>query len=249
MSWDHAGAMFSHPTDVDPAQLGHEMRDAGFGWAAVFLGGPGSPSQADPSWIARFRTASGLPVGGWSVLGDDPASDAASAVQQIEADDLAFYIADAEAPYGYTLGTTYSADRLHRSAAFVSAFRGAEPSLPAGVSSYCRPDEHDLDWSAWLDGGFVFLPQAYVNDFGARAAPAVCVSAAAGFFPASDVHPTIGSYSGVRGIVPPSRWVQLLAQAKTTGFSIYPAEAGMSDQSWQEYGQAIASLHIANRVQ
>jgi hypothetical protein len=247
MSWGSAGAMVVHAADVDPAWLGQQMRAAGFGWLAVYLGGPNDGPRVDADWIARFRAASGLPVGGWSVLGDNPAADAASAVGLIAQDRLSFYIADAEAPYGYTLASTQSGARLARSAAFVSAFRKAEPSLPAAVSSYCRPDEHDLDWSAWSSAGFDFLPQAYVNDFGASAAPAACVSGAAKWFPASHVHPTVGSYSGTRGIVAPARYAQLLAQAGTTGFSIYPAEAGMSEQDWQAYGRAIASLRLAEK--
>jgi len=249
MSWDNAGGIVWHAANVDPIWLGREMRDAGFGWVAVYLGESDSTTPPDPSWILRFRAASGLPVGGWSVLGVDPAADAAQAVQLIQRDALAFYIADAEAPYGYTDGETHSPTRFARSRAFVSAFRRVEPDLPAAISSYCRPDEHDLDWAAWARGGFAFLPQAYVNDFGAAAAPAVCARAAAGFFPRSQVHPTVGSYSGARGIVDPDRLAQLLGHAGTTGFSVYPAEAGMDQQDWQAYGNAIASMRIASRVE
>lgn len=248
MSWQHAGGIVSHPDAVDPAWLGRQMRAAGFGWVAVFLGEGDSVTPPDPGWISRFQLASGLPVGGWSVLGDDPATDAAQAVQLIRQDGLAFYIADAEAPYGYTDGTTQSDTRLGRSHAFVTAFRAAEPTMPAAVSSYCRPDQHDIDWSAWAGAGFAFLPQAYVNDFGPAAAPATCTSAAAQFFPRSQVHPTVGSYQGVLGIVAPDESARLLAAAGTTGFSIYPAEAGMSAEDWQAYGQAISALHIAKPV-
>lgn len=245
MSWRSAGGIVWHLGDVDPTWLGQQMRDAGFGWVAVFLGASDTATPPDPGWIARFRAASGLPVGGWSVLGDDPATDAAAAVQLIRQDGLSFYIADAEEPYGYTDGTTQSDERLARSHEFVAAFRAAEPSLPAAVSSYCRPDEHDLDWAAWARGGFAFLPQAYVNDFGSNVDPATCVSAAARFFPRSRVHPTVGSYQGRRGFLAPQDFVRLLASAHTTGFSIYPAEVGMSAEDWQAYGRAIADLHIA----
>lgn len=248
MSWQHGGGIVSHTSAVDPAWLGQQMRAAGFGWLAVFLGEGDTVTPPDPGWISRFETASGLPVGGWSVLGEDPAADAAQAVQLIRQDGLSFYIADAEAPYGYTDGTTRSDTRLGRSRAFVAAFRAAEPSLPAAVSSYCRPDQHDLDWGAWAKGGFVFLPQAYVNDFGPAAAPATCATAAARFFPRSEVHPTVGSYRGVHGFVAPDALTRLLAAAHTTGFSIYPAEVGMSAEDWQAYGRAIAELHIARPV-
>lgn len=247
MSWDGAGAIIWHAGDAGPTQLGETLHAAGFGWVALYLGGPGEPSAPDPGWLYRFELASGLPIGGWSVLGDDPATDAATAAQFVAQDHLAFYIADAEAPYGYTQGITKSAVRYARSQTFVTAFRKAEPTLPAGVSSYCRPDEHDINWSAWVSGGFVFLPQAYVNDFGADVAPAACVQGAAHWFAAANVHPTVASYSGTFGFTSPARFAQLLAQAHTTGFSIYPAEVGMTPADWQTYGDAITKLGIAKR--
>jgi hypothetical protein len=245
MSWDNAGAMVVHPGDVDPAWLGKAMRDAGFGWLALDLGEGSALAPPDPSWIERFRSASGLPVGGWSVLEDNPDQEAAAVVQLIGQAGLTFYIANAEQPYGYTDQSGTSGERYGRSAQFVAAFRKVEPSLPAGVSSYCRADQHDLDWMSWVQAGFVFLPQAYVNNFGEAAYPALCVSGAAKFFPKARVHPTVGSFSGTLGFVPPSRLVRLLARDGTTGFSIYPAEVGMSAEDWQAYGAAIRSLKLA----
>lgn len=246
-SWDGAGAIVWHLGDVGPSELGQALRNAGFDWVAVYLGAPGDPQAPDPGWLYRFRLASGLPIGGWSVLGDNPAVDAANAVNLVRQDGLAFYIADAEAPYGYTDGRNLSGVRYARSRQFVNAFRAAEPTLPAGVSSYCRADQHDLDWSAWAGAAFVFLPQAYVNDFGAAAAPAACVQGAAKWFAPASVHPTVGSFQGMRGLVAPSQFAQLLAQAHTVGFSIYPAEVGMTTQDWQAYGSAISALGIAKQ--
>jgi hypothetical protein len=90
------------------------------------------------------------------------------------------------------------------------------------------------------------LPQAYVNDFGASVSPSACVSTAAPFAP-SQIHPTVASYHGQKGWVTPQQYSQLLAQAGTTGFSVYLAETNMPAASWQAYGQAIKSLHIAAR--
>ena len=238
MSWESAGGMVVHPDAIDPAQLGTEMRAAGFGWLAVDL------AHLDPGWIARFVTASGLPVGGWSVLGDDPTADAAAAVQAVQQNALAFYIADAEQSYGYTQGAATSSVAFARSRQFVEAFRAAEPSLPAAISSFCRPDEHDLDWPAWAGAGFDFLPQAYVNDLGTMLAPAACVRGAATWFPAARVHPTVGSYAGMHGLVSPARWLALLRKARTTGFSVYPAEVGMSPEDWQAYGAGLAAVAV-----
>jgi hypothetical protein len=233
MSFEDGGAIIVHTHDADPVSLGQQLRAAGFGWVAVDLA-PDNPP--DPGWIERFEQASGLAVGGWSVLGDDPAADAAYVVSEIHQNGLSFYIADAEAPYQADPG---------RSQQFVDAFRAAEPNLPAGLSSLC--DAAGIGLTAWANAGFDFLPQAYVNDFGAGVAPAACVHAAAPWFPASRVHPTVGSYHGLRGWFAPGRYVRLLAEAGTTGFSVYPAETAMTSQGWQTYGDAIASRHIANR--
>ena len=135
--------------------------------------------------------------------------------------------------------------RFDRSRAFARAFRALRPGLPAALSSYCRPDMHDLDWAAWHTADFVFLPQAYVNDFGAAAAPAACVSAAAPVFGAANVYPTIGMYPGARRPLTGAGYARLLRRAGTVGFSVYLAETRMDDREWQSLGAAIDSLGIA----
>ena len=230
MSWDNAGAIVWHSSDVDPTWLGQTLRAAGFGWVAVHL-------PPDASWMYRFRLASGLPIGGWSVLGDHPGYEADLAARLVQKYGLAFYIADAEQPY---------ADVPSRSDIFVRVFRRDEPNLPAGLSSLCVANA--LDLSAWASAGFAFLPQAYVNDFGSGVDPVNCANTAQAIFGRANVHPTVASYAGTFGRVAPARFAQLLARAGTTGFSVYPAEVAMSSEDWQAYGQAISSLHIATPV-
>ena len=135
--------------------------------------------------------------------------------------------------------------RFERSRAFATAFRALRTGFPAALSSYCRPDMHDLDWAAWHAAGFVFLPQAYVNDFGADAAPAACVRAAAPVFGAGNVHPTIGMYPGARHPLTGAGYARLLRRAGTVGFSVYLAETRMDDREWQSLGAAIDALGIA----
>jgi len=236
MSWNSAGALVWHAHDSDPTWLGQQLRNAGFGWVAVYFGSTGNAYPIDPGWIARFEQASGLPVGGWSVLVGYPHYDAGFAAKQLKQYGLSFYIADAEAQYQGKPGASQQ---------FVTAFRAAEPTLPAGLSSYCNAQGIGL--KPWASAGFAFLPQAYVNDFGASVSPAACVSAAAAYFPRADVHPTVACYQGRLGYVTPARFARLLAAAGTTGFSIYPAETLVNPKDWQTYGQAIASLHIAAR--
>jgi hypothetical protein len=237
MSWNNAGALVWHTHDVDPTWLGQQLRSAGFGWVAVYLGSTGNANEIDSDWVTRFILASGLPVGGWSSLAGYPHADAGFAVEQLKRNGLSFYIANAEASYQSKAGASQS---------FVTRFRQLEPSMTAGLSSLC--DARGIDLQPWAAGGFAFLPQAYVNDFGSSVSPATCVQAASGYFPLSQIHPTVGSYHGQKGWIAAQTYSQLLAQAGTTGFSVYLAETNMPAQSWQAYGNAIKTLHIATRA-
>lgn len=245
MSWRSAGAFVWHETDVDPAALGQEMRANGFGWVAIRIHDGLASDPVDPTWIERFRAASGLPVGGWGVLRDQPQQEAQLASSLIGRYGLDFYIADAEAEYAYSGVDGPSSTRFARSEQFVAAFRALHPDLPAGLSSFCRPDQVDLDWAAWQRAGFVFLPQAYVSQLGPAAAPALCVQGAARYFPKEDVHPTLATYRDVHALPSPAAYSRMLAQAGTVGFSLYLAEVAMTPPSWQAYGKAIAQLRIA----
>ena len=237
MSWSNAGALIVDVTAANPEWLGRMMRSSGFGWVALPLGGPAPLTAPPPGWAERFEAASGLPVGGWSVLGADPAADAAAVAQVLKSRGLSFYVADAEAAYN---------GQPDRSQAFVQAFRALEPALPAALSSFC--DAEGLGLGPWAKSGFDFLPQAYVNDFGAAVAPQACVRAAAAWFPRARVHPTVACYGGQQGYVPPTQFAQLLAQAGTRGFSVFPAETLVQPGDWKTYAHAIASLHIAAPV-
>ena len=245
MSWQEAGAFVWHEADVSPEELGRELRDNGFGWVALFVQDGVSEDAVEGDWIARFRAASGLPVGGWGALRTEPVEEARLASSIVARDGLDFYVADAEAEYAYSGQNGPSAERFARSRSFTTEFRRLEPALPAAVSSYCRPDQHDLDWHAWSSTGFAFLPQAYVNDFGAAASPARCVHAAAAYFPASAVHPTIGMYPGVERSLAAARYVPLLARAGTIGFSVYLAETRMTPDGWHVLGEAMRTRGIA----
>ena len=235
MSWNNAGAFVSHTHDVDPTWLGQQMRSAGFGWVAIFLGSAGNAQPIDPGWVTHFIQASGLPVGGWTSLVGYPHADAGFAATQLQRNGLTFYIANAEASYQAKPGASQQ---------FVSRFRVLEPSMTAGLSSLC--DAQGIGLSPWASAGFAFLPQAYVNDFGSSVSPSACVSTAAPFT-ASQVHPTVGSYHGQKGWVAAQTYSNLLAQAGTVGFSVYLAETNMTAQDWQAYGQAIKTMHIAAR--
>ena len=245
MSWLAAGAFVWHESDVDPGILGTALRDNGFGWVAVYLHDGTTEDPVEADWVRRFRVASGLPVGGWGVLRTEPRLEAELADALVRRYGLDFYIANAEAEYGYSGPDGQDGERYGRSQRFVRAFRTLQAALPAGLSSYCRADMHDLDWRAWRERGFVFLPQAYVNDLGAEVTPVSCVRGARGFFPPDAVHPTIGMHNGQSASLAAATYAPLLDRAGTTGFSVYLAETRMTPEEWQALGSAIATLGIA----
>ena len=127
MSWSDAGAFVWHTDAIDPAVLGQELRTHGFGWAAIFVQDGATTSPPDPAWTDRFRQASGLPLGGWGVLRSDPVHEAETAHDLIRRYGLDFYIADAEAEYGYTAANGASGARYARSQSFVAVTRSAPP--------------------------------------------------------------------------------------------------------------------------
>ena len=246
--WSGAGAFVWHETDIAPEALGTELRASGFSWVAVLLHDGLAADAVEGDWIRRFREASQLSVGGWGVLRDAPEHEAELAHELLDAHSLDFYIANAEAEYKFSGDRGQSEERYGRSHRFVETFRKLAPDLPAAVSSYCRADMQDIDWDAWVDAGFAFLPQAYVNDFGAAASPAACADGATGFFPDAAVHPTVGVYAG-QGEEPTSeRYAALLDEAGTVGFSVYLAETRMRADEWRVFGAAIDELAIAHPV-
>ena len=197
----------------------------------------------DRVWIERFTEAGRLPLGGWGVLRNEPEREAELASALLARWGLRFYVANAEREYEFSGDGGPSHERSGRSRRFVTAFRALQPALPAGVSSYCRPDRHDIDWNSWREGGFAFLPQAYVNAHGPKVAPLACVDGASGFFPPDSVHPTLGAFRSSRS-VSVRAYANLLAAAGTRGFSVYPAEVVAAEQ-WQAFGGWIARGGIA----
>jgi hypothetical protein len=245
-SWNAAGAFVWHETDIEPTLLGRVLRESGFGWVAVRLHDGLAEDPVEADWVYRFRLGSGLPVGGWGVLRADPEAEAGLASSLVERYGLDFYVANPEVEYEFSGADGPSPERSGRSRRFVGAFRALRPApFPAGVSSYCNPSRHDIDWGSWRKAGFVFLPQAYVNDIGVDGAPASCVAGARGFFPPADVHPTIGMAPGRESSLDVATYVELLAQAGTVGFSVYLAETRMTDADWHALGAAITERGIA----
>ena len=245
--WAGAGAFVWHEDAVDPVRLAQTLRGAGFSWAAIRLHEGVDVDPVQPGWIERYRGAGGPPLGGWGVLRTSPRKEAGIAVALLRRLHLGFYVANAEEEYKYTNLDGTSAERWNRSLEFARSFREFTGAVPAAVSSYCRADRQDLDWKAWADRDFAFLPQAYVNQHGMPTAPRECVRGARGSFPLDRVHPTIGTYQSTIP-VPMDAYVRLLAaaaRAGSRGFSVYLAETNVSDADWAMLAAAVAGGRIA----
>ena len=247
ISWAGAGAFVWHENDVAPESLGLQLRENGFSWVAVLIHDGMSPDPIEADWVARFRTSSGLPVGGWGVLRTQP--EPGGGPRESTARGLLARLLRRESRSGVQVQRRRWFEwRAIRSFATIRRLvPPAPPEMPVALSSYCRADTQDIDWEAWNRSGFAFLPQAYVNDFGEATSPAACAEGAADYFPADAVHPTVGVYAGQDGEPSPARYAELLDKAGTVGFSVYLAETRMRVEQWRMFGEAMVELAIARR--
>jgi hypothetical protein len=93
-----------------------------------------------------------------------------------------------------------------------------------------------IDYSAWRDDGFDLLPEAYYNQFrGYRPDLTVAHAQRAGW-PLARVHPVIGVYHHY----PAARYVPLLQNLGTRGFSVF-----LADQAKPSDYAALAGLAAA----
>jgi hypothetical protein len=242
--WHGAGVFVEVAGDIDPTTLARRLRDNHFRWCAPMIhhGLEGrNEAQLAGGWLQPFREA-GIRVGGWGYNQTEPEQEAAFVAGLVGQYGLDFYFANAEAEYEAFKGDA------SRSARFAEAFRARLPSLPAAVSSYGRADMEAIDWPAWRDRGFHFLPQAYFNER-EMWEPGLCVEGAvkAGW-PKEMVHPTIGAH-GPRPpdnrAVPPADYAARLQAAGTVGFSVFMAHH-YGDDEYRQLGEAIVRAGVAH---
>lgn len=234
----HAGAF---PADIALQRL----KALGIKWVALQIA-DGLTVNAETEqalaagYIQRLRAA-GIKVGFWGVNRTEPEAEAKLAADLVRKWGADFYIANAEIEYKYTSQDgSPSVENWSRSRRWVETFRKELPDIAAGLSSYGRADLADLDWKAWRDAGFDWLPQAYLNEFDIND-PALCVEGAMKVgWPRDRVHPTLGLWGGGQSrVVPVSEYVASLRRSGSIGFSSYLAEQ-MSEEDWQNLGEAIA---------
>jgi hypothetical protein len=235
-----------------PAQVAiAKLKAQGIKWIALQITdgttiNPNTEKALSEGYVAQLRAA-GIQVGFWGVNRTNPEAEAKVVAEQVKKYGADFYIADAEAEYKYTSPSgAWDPEALGRSKRFIAAFRAELPDLPSALSSYGRTDLADLDWKAWQDAGFDWLPQSYLNEFPIYD-PALCVDAAVeSGWPRDRVHPTLGLWGGGQDrLVSADEYVASLRKGGSVGFSSYLAEQ-MSDADWAGLGKAIAEGGLAS---
>ena len=102
-------------------------------------------------------------------------------------------------------------------------FRSLEPALPAALVTYGgapAPYVIPIDYAAWRNAGFDLLPEAYYNQYRNYRPDLTVAHAVRAGWPLDRVHPVIGVYHHY----PASRYVPLLRNLATRGFSVFLAD-------------------------
>ncbi|MBM3275901.1 MAG: hypothetical protein FJZ00_12165, partial [Candidatus Sericytochromatia bacterium] len=242
--WKEAGAFVWHPGAFPTDIAIPKLKAAGVKWVAPQIADGMTVNQETAavveSYIKRCREA-GIKVGFWGVNRTSPEAEARLAADLCRKCGPDFYIANAEIEHKYTSADgSPSAEAYDRSQRWISTFRKALPDMPAALSSYGRADLADIDWKAWRDAGFDWLPQAYLNDFDSCDPKLAVEGAIKAGWPRDGVHPTLGLWGGGQTrVVPAGEYVESLRKAGTVGFSFYLAEQ-MVEADWPVLGEAIA---------
>jgi len=230
------GLFMDNPQDFpDAPTLAAELQAAHFTWIAFHVDDVGTLEWTPPSWLGVMREH-GLRVGAWGAEGLNPIASAAVADYAIRTYGFDFYLADAEGPYE----KTKQGNGYWRSAWFVKAFRALQPTIPAALvtlGAAKAPFVLPIDFGAWRNTGFDLLPEAYYNQYpGYRPDLTVAHALRAGW-PLARVHPVIGVYHHY----PASRYVPLLQNLGTVGFSVF-----LGDQMSAADFAALAGVAAAN---
>lgn len=239
--WDEDGIFVNDLSAFSPQLHGEAARSAGFRWIAPRiqdgvtvesnLGGAGA--------LAPLR-AQGFGIVGWHVCRENPEAEAPVLAQQAHDLKLDGIIANAEYEYEFSAdkfgGDSQAArgERFGRSRRFLTALRALLPTTPVALSTFGRADRHDLEWSAWIQDGAHFLPQAYPNvaaelEVGLCVERAgQCLSAALSWTP-DRVHPTINMTTEGSGAVSPAKYTEDILASGAKGFSVYLGEVMAED--------------------
>ena len=246
MSWRDSCAFVWHPTAIDPAVLGHELRANGFGWAAVFVNDGMTAAPLDPARIDRFRWRERAAA---RRLGRAPRRSGRRGRSRPSARSpdtgSTFYVADAEAEYGYRPrpGRVAPASPLGDVHRRVPQARAGPPRrrrllLPA------RPARPRLES---LELGRLRLPPRGLRQRARRGGRACGVRDGRGRHtsrPIACIRSSACTPASSASATPPSTRGSY-DEAARRGFSVYLAEQGMTEAKWAAFGRRSTGLGIA----
>jgi hypothetical protein len=167
--------------------------DAGYGWIAIKAhDGSNHFNQESINAYQAICKTYGLKFGIWGYCRGAGSAILASVL--CHSLKPAFYIADCEVE----MENSPRSDQKD----FCTYLRMHNPDLDLWLSSFGRIDLHpDIDWRAFRDAGFGFMPQAYSCD-SVELTPAACYHHARDIWEHARIQPTLGAYAGARGRLP-----------------------------------------------
>jgi hypothetical protein len=233
--WNGAGVFVADPGDFPgPWGLADQLEANHFSWVAFQIHDGMKPKSIDPMWIDVFRQH-GLSVGAWGAEQTNPVGEAQLAARLVDQYGFDFYIANAEGPYD----SAVRGGSWKRSAQFTQTFRALEPTLPAALATYGAATGQNvlpIDFASWRNAGFDLLPEAYYNQYREYRPDLTVAHALRAGWRREQVHPIVGVYHQY----PAARYVSLLKQAGTLGFSVYLADQARP-ADYAALGQAIVA--------
>lgn len=189
--------------------------DNGYGWIAVKAHDGANRYNTDSivSYQAICKSY-GLKFGIWGYCRQW--TDGLLASQLCDDHKAAFYIADCE--------IEFEGMRRSLQADFCAVIRNRQKDLDLWLSSFGRIDLHpDIDWRAFRDAGFGFMPQAYSCD-SRELDPSVCYRHARDLWGHERIQPTLGAYTGALGRLTPTQLRQSCAGLKLSGVNVWDAQ-------------------------
>ena len=228
MSWLAAGAFVWHETDVDPGLLGEALRDNGFGWVAVYLHDGVTEDPVEADWVRRFRARQRSAD---RRLGSAPDRSAARRRDSRTSSCAATAWTSTSRTRRPSTGTAGRPARTARDTGArppsSTAFRRLQPTLPAGLSSYCRADMHDLDWACLARRPASRSSHRHTSTtWEPRPRPSRLRPRCARRLPSRGSAPDDRHAPRAAQLAGCGRYAPLLDRAGTTGFSVYLQRRG-----------------------
>jgi hypothetical protein len=190
----------------------------GYGWIAVKVH-DGDSDYNNTSMIEAYHRQCqkyGIRFGVWGYCRPGCGQFAAARATQLGAD---FYIADVEVEFEGVHGASeqFLADFHKQTAAMGKRFTSLH------LSSFGRVDLHPgINWRAWSEAGWGFMPQAYSCE-SVELSPQACLNHAQDFWGHWRIQPTLGAYAGARGRLTADQLAGQCKGLKLSGVNVWEA--------------------------